>query len=310
MAVSTSVLLNRLAARAKFRHVQVLLRVAELGSVQRAADAIGLTQSSVTQTLAYLEALVEARLFHRHARGVTPTPACQDLLPVARQMMSGLADVAERLQAHQEQGVGTVRLLASLSALNGILLQALPGFHERHPRVQVHLSQAEGEDQLLAVARGEVDLVACRQPVAIPQGWQFTALQQDAFVVVCAPNHPVLKRRRTDWKTLAQAVWMQAPAETVARLRFEEFAQHFETPPRMHPLVSRMHPVALHLVQQEGVLALLPRSYVRHALDTGQLVTVPAPTQMLAINPMGLLRPMKPSGAAALLAEHLSGHTT
>ena len=51
MPESATVLLNRLLARGKFRHVQALLRLAELGSVQRAADAIGVTQSSVTQTL-------------------------------------------------------------------------------------------------------------------------------------------------------------------------------------------------------------------------------------------------------------------
>ena len=73
MNLPATVLLNRLLARGKFRHIQVLLRLAELGSVQRTADAIGLTQSSVTQTLAYLESLLEVRLFERHARGVTPT---------------------------------------------------------------------------------------------------------------------------------------------------------------------------------------------------------------------------------------------
>ena len=53
MPVASTVLLNRLLARGKFRHAQVLLHLAELGSVQRAADAMGMTQSSVTQSLAY-----------------------------------------------------------------------------------------------------------------------------------------------------------------------------------------------------------------------------------------------------------------
>ena len=76
-------------------HLQVLLRLAELGSVQRTADTIGMTQSAVTQTLAYLENLLETRLFNRHARGVRPTAACLDLLPVARQVLQGLMEGAE-----------------------------------------------------------------------------------------------------------------------------------------------------------------------------------------------------------------------
>ena len=43
MVAPASVLLSRLLARGKFRHLQVLLRLAELGSVQRTADAIGVT---------------------------------------------------------------------------------------------------------------------------------------------------------------------------------------------------------------------------------------------------------------------------
>lgn len=57
--------------------------------------------------------------------------------------------------------------MASAAATNGLLLRALPQFHVRHPAVEVHLREAEGEDQLLAIARGEVDLVACRRPPVV-----------------------------------------------------------------------------------------------------------------------------------------------
>ena len=300
-----SVLLSRLLARGKFRHLQVLLRVAELGSVQRAADAIGVTQSSVTQTLAYLEALLDARLFQRHARGVTPTPTCVDLLPVARQVMMGLAEGADVLVARQRQGGGVVRLLASSAGVHSVLLKALPPFHRTHPAVQVHLREAEGEDQLLAVARGEVDVVVCRRPVAVPEGWNFQPLVADHFVVVCAPDHPILRRRRVDWKLLGRELWMLAPAETAARLRFDELAQHFDTPARTHPLVSRVFSAAVATLQRDGVLALLPMSFVQHAVDAGQLALVPAPGD-LPLDPIGVMSPQGPVGAAAgLLIEQL-----
>lgn len=305
MAAPASVLLNRLLARGKFRHLQVLLRLAELGSVQRTADAIGVTQSSVTQTLAYLEALLDARLFQRHARGVTPTPTCVDLLPVARQVMMGLAESADVLVARQRRGGGIVRLLASSAGVHSVLLKALPPFHQRHPAIQVHLREAEGEDQLLAVARGEVDVVVCRRPVALPEGWNFQPLVADHFVVVCAPDHPILRRRRIDWHVLGRELWMLAPAESAARLRFDEVAQHFDAPPRTHPLVSRVFSAAVATLQRDAVLALLPMSFVQHAVETGQLALVPAPSD-LPLDPIGVMSPQAPAGAAAgLLIEHL-----
>ena len=74
MSANASVLRNRLIARARIRHLEVLVRVAELGSVKHAAEVIGLTQPAVTHVLSDLEALLECALFLRHARGMRPTP--------------------------------------------------------------------------------------------------------------------------------------------------------------------------------------------------------------------------------------------
>ncbi|MFO1327394.1 MAG: LysR family transcriptional regulator [Rubrivivax sp.] len=306
MPAAASVLLNRLLARGKFRHVQVLLRVAELGSVQRAADAIGVTQSSVTQTLAYLEALLDERLFQRHARGVTPTAACIALLPVARQVLLGLAEGTEMLAARQRQG-GIVRLLASQAAVLSLLRPRLPAFHARHPTLQVHLREAEGEDQLLAVARAEVDLVACRRPVALPEGWRFTPVLEDRFVVVCQPSHALARRRRIEWRTLGRETWLLAPAETAARLRFDELALRFDEAPRTHPLVSRSFTLMFDTLLREPVLALLPLSFVQHEVDAGRLALPPLP-EVLPLEPLGLLQPVREgSDAAQRLAAHLLG---
>lgn len=305
MPVPASVLLNRLLARGKFRHVQVLLRVAELGSVQRAADAIGVTQSSVTQTLGYLEQLLDLKLFQRHARGTTPTPACVDLLPVARQVMKGLAEGADVLVARQRLGGGVVRLLASSAAVHSLLQQALPRFFQRHPAIQVQLREVEGEDQLIAVARGEVELAVCRRPVALPEGWTFKPLVDDRLVVVCGPRHPVLRRRQLDWRALGRETWMLAPAETAARFHFDGIAQHFGGAPKTHPLVTRAMPLMLATLLREPVLVLLPLSFVRHLVAERTLGLVPIP-ETLPLDALGLLRPEREAGPAAnLLAEHL-----
>lgn len=290
MQPTASALLNRLLARGKFRHVQVLLKLAELGSVQRTADAIGMTQSSATQALAYVEQLLETQLFHRHARGVRPTPACIDLLPVARQIMQGMTASAEMIAARHRQGQGVVRLIASASAINGMLADALIQFNQRVPSVEVHLREAEGEDQLLAVARGEVDLVACRRPLVVPQTWQFVPLVDDEVVVVCAAGHPLARRRRVDDAELAQQLWVIAPAGAVTRERFDEFATGLAQMPRSHPLVTRNLTLLVHLMQQRKALSMLPLSFVRHLIEGRELARVKT-REALPMPPLGLLQP-------------------
>jgi DNA-binding transcriptional LysR family regulator len=309
---TATALLNRLLARGKFRHVQVILLLAELGSVQRTADAIGMTQSSVTQTLAYLENLLEVRLFERHARGVRATPACTDLLPVARQLMLGVADSAQIITARQQQGEGLVRVIASASATNGLLVDTLPEFSDQHPGIQVHLAEAEGEDQLLAVARGEVDLVVCRRPPVVPQGWEFHPLREDRFVIVCRAGHPLGRAKTLKWSDAANATWLLLPAGVAARQRFDELTREFPQPPRSYPVVTRSLPLLWSLLRRRSLLALLPLNLARPLLDERELLELRI-GDPVHIEPIGLLQPVAGMGAAASrLGEFLrkAGHGT
>lgn len=297
MRYSASTLLNRLLARGKFRHVQLLLKLAELGSIQRSADAIGLSQSAATEALASLEALLEVPLFERHARGVRPTPACLDLLPMARQVLAGVSGGAEAVAARLNQGQGTVRLLTSAAALHGLLLGELQRFATEAPHIQVQLSEAEGEDLMLPIARGETDLVACRRRAVVPEGWRFEPLLQDRLAVVCASSHPLARSRRPGWAALARSTWLLAPAGSLARERFDELARHFPSDSIAHPVVSRSPAMFRWLLQQQAALAVLPITMVSRLVETGELAELKIGEPM-PLEPIGLLLPTEPTREA------------
>jgi DNA-binding transcriptional LysR family regulator len=305
---SASTLRNRLLARGKFRHLQVLLHLAELGSVQRAADAMDMTQSSVTQTLAYLENLLEIRLFDRHARGVRPTTACTDLLPVARQLLMGLDEGAEIVAARQNRGQGLVRLLGSATAINGVLVGALPAFCDAFADTHVRLEEAEGEDQLLAIARGEADLVVCRKPRVIPAGWEFHPLREDRFVIVCRPTHRLARARAVRSADLPKETWLLLPAGVGGRGLFDRLAQDFPHPPRAYPVITRSVSMLWSLLRGRDLLAYIPVNLARPLLETGELVMLPM-GDPVPIEPIGILQPREHAGAASsALADFLRSY--
>ena len=308
MSLTASTLFNRLLVRGKFRHIQILLKLAELGSVQKTADAIGLTQSSVTQALAYLEALLETQLFTRHARGVRPTATCMDLLPVARQVMQGLVEGAEVISAGHRDGRGVVRFVTSAGALN-MLTNALLQFSERVPSIEVHVREAEGEDQLLAIARQEADLVACRRPSVIPEGWQFLSLLDDEVVIVCSADHPLARRRRFDEAALAAQLWVMLPSGMAPRLRFDEFVSSLPAMPRTLPLITRNGPLLVRLLQQRKALTMLPLSFVRDYVEQGQLAVLRVPDAHPML-PMGLLHQQAGMGDATAELFNFLSHTS
>lgn len=305
MHQTASVLLNRLLARARFRHMQVLVQLAELGSLRRTAQAVGMTQPGVTQILADLESMVATPLFHRHARGVRPTAACADLLPMARQMLQGMAMTAEAIAAHRLDGEGVVRMIASTAAMNGLLVHALPQFNDRHPSLQVQLREGEGDELLLAPARGEADMVCCRRPSVVPEGWDFQALLADRFVVACSASHRLARKSKLDWADFAQEIWLPPPVGSAARACFDVLSERMPGELQQCQVITRVMAATWWLLRNRPLLTIVPYGVVHHLVQAGELAALNL-SETLPLEPIGMLLPQQDVHAAtAQLAEFL-----
>ena len=291
---SASVLLNRLQAKARLRHLQVLVKLAELRNLKRCAEALGLSQPGVTQLLADLERLVELPLFERHSRGVRITPAGQALLPLAQRMLDTLADGSEALTALRHQGEGVVRVAAITSAISGLLVRAVPAFALAHPGLQVQVRECDVDQCALQLARHEVDLVYCRAPSVPAAGCRFHPLVDDRFVVACGTAHPLAGRSGVRWSTLARHRWLLSPVGTAAR---QVFGQANLAPP-LSPVITRVSALTWALLQAQPLLTLVPLGVVRQLLQAGQLALI-EPAQALPFTPLGLLVPDLGATAAA-----------
>jgi DNA-binding transcriptional LysR family regulator len=300
---SAAILLDRVLARCSLRHLQALLVIAETGSVQRAAEAIGVSPSSLQHTLSHLEAILATELFRHDGQALQPTPACSTLLPHARQIMTGLAEGADALVTlHRSERI-LVRVLASSPAAGNLLAHALPAFTARYARVQVQWREADGEDPAPAMQRGEVDLVAGRRPPAIPEGWGFRELLTDRFVAVCAPDHPLAGRNKVSWDDLARQAWLLPPTDSDARERFDDLMARAGTTPASYCVLTSVNDMADWLLHDHEMLAFVPMTEVLHLLVEGDLVQL-CPEDRCQES-LGLLQPRSASEPALRLAGFL-----
>src|SRR3546814_7524459 len=87
--------------------LRLFLKVAELGNISRAADALSLTQPSVSRSLKALEQTLNAPLFHRTGRGVQPTAIGVLAIEQARRVVEGcdsfVRDIRERSEEHTSE---------------------------------------------------------------------------------------------------------------------------------------------------------------------------------------------------------------
>ncbi len=101
----------------EIKQLSLFARIAELGSLTRAADTLGVTQAALSRQLAQLEAELQVSLFRRNGRGVVLSEPGRRLLEqvpmVLRQME--LAERAARCQSKDLRGNFVLGLAPSLA---------------------------------------------------------------------------------------------------------------------------------------------------------------------------------------------------
>ncbi|MCK9511064.1 MAG: LysR family transcriptional regulator [Pigmentiphaga sp.] len=290
--VSATVLHGRLQARARFRHLQIWLRIAELGTTHKAAESLGMTQPAVTHALAELEKLIGGRLFFRHARGMRLTPTGEMLLPTARRILAALADIAEQSASLAHHAAGCVRVGAIGGAIAGILARTLPGFSARHPDVLVQLRAASPAELEGLVALREIDLALCREPEVIPEGWEYIRLMDDRFVIVGGARHWRVPLKNPSPETLAEHTWLAVPPDTASGAALGTLFENVSQWPRFRLVSSRLPEVLWTMLRAEPLLTLVPHSTAWQLLDAGQLVEIPTLRPMKFL-PLGMLLPLE-----------------
>ncbi|SFQ28220.1 DNA-binding transcriptional regulator, LysR family [Variovorax sp. OK605] len=310
MTLSATVLRNRLLSRARLRHLEVFVRTADLGSVKRAAEAIGMAQPTATQALSDLETLLGSALFLRHSKGMSATALGVALLPMARRMLALVDEAATQTVAITSHASSVVRVAANAAGISSLLGDALPAFASAHPDILVQLQEADAANQPSLLTAGEIDCFVCRAPEVLPEGWEFTALQQDRFAVVAAPGHPLARKKRVSLAELEAATWLTTPAPVVARQAFDELFAASAQPPKTCNVLTTSPTMIWALLARKELLALLPRSVVRHLLDGGHLVELHwhSPSTFRDI---GMLLPLRERSAALdRFARFLSARST
>jgi len=280
---------QRLLTRARLRHWLGFARVAELGSVRKAADAIGIAQPALTGLLADLESLIGAPLFERHARGMHLTAFGRELLPTARRLLGAIDDAAQQAAALQANAQHVVRVGAIGGAVGGLLAPSLPRLAQQHPELMVQLIEADAPQLDQLVAREEIDIALCRAPAQIPQGWSFEPLLPDRFVVVAGPGHPLCKRRRLSVEQLRTQTWLAMPGGSAARTMFDVLFADGAVPP-LCQVSCRIPTVLWAMLRAQPWLALIPASVVHPFVAAGELVELPL-DRNLDMPPIGALRP-------------------
>src|SRR5215208_1261153 len=173
------------------RQLEYLVAVIDEGSFGRAAEALYVTQPTLSHQIRALESEVGGELLERLPRGVRPTATGEAMLAPARAALA--AAQRARRSARMVLGLeaGELEIATVGTVAFGLLPPVLKRWRARHPDLIVRLHEhRDGPLLAEAVAQGAADLGIGPRP----DGWTgpLESLGEEELVVILPPGDPLL----------------------------------------------------------------------------------------------------------------------
>ncbi|MBE7004388.1 MAG: LysR family transcriptional regulator [Ruminococcaceae bacterium] len=194
------------------RKYAAFLRTVETGSITKAAEELGYTQSAVSKMIADLENECQMRLLTRSRAGVELTSEGGELLPSVRALVRSYNDLGFAVSELHGLRSGLLRIGCFTSFSTSVLPSVLKAFHEKYPNIRIQLSGGEYEEILDWLRRGALDCGFVALPV--PAEFDAKFLLRDSFVAILPVGHSL----------------SNAPCFPVAHLTQENFVKLNESP--------------------------------------------------------------------------------
>jgi DNA-binding transcriptional LysR family regulator len=199
----------RIGRRLKLHDLHVLLTVAELGSMGKAAERLAVSQPSVSKAIADMEHAIGVRLLDRTAKGVETTAYGRALLQRGLGAFDELRQGIRDIESLADPSVGEVRVGVPEAIASGLLSAAIERLARQHPRVVVSVTAANNMTQEFRLLRDRtVDFLLGAVPHAVADDLQTEILFHDRSYILCGSGHPLARRRNIALEDLVDQQWV------------------------------------------------------------------------------------------------------
>lgn len=190
--------------------LELLLSVAELGSVGRAALAHAVSQPTASARLSRLERRLGVALLARTSRGSTLTPAGEAVVGWARGVIDAAAVLADGVASLRTDHRARLRVAASLTIAECLLPTWLVALRRGHRDLAIAATVANSREVCASVLAGHADIGFVEAP-EIPAGLHSRVIGHDRLVLLVPPEHSLGRSPRSVADLLTEPLLLREP---------------------------------------------------------------------------------------------------
>ncbi|MDF2876247.1 MAG: gltC 8 [Sporomusa sp.] len=176
------------------RQLEYFIEVARQKSFSKAAEALHVSQPSISKTIKDLETQLGSTLFYRNTKFVELTDAGEAILEQAQQIVSSFLNINAQLGGITKLQTGKIHI--GLPPITGVsdFAQSLGQFKNEYPNIQINLYEYGSKKIELGIQDGTLDMGIIYIPSEEEALYETVSFVQDRLNIVMHPQHPLAKQ--------------------------------------------------------------------------------------------------------------------
>lgn len=259
-------------------------RVAQAGSISRAALDLGADQSTLSRRIGQLEAELGSRLFHRSGRGVTVTERGQQLLSYAETIERTLEEAARSMRDSAQLGPARLCVAAQPTIAQVLFGRLGRALKSAFPLTQLRFVEGLASQLLGRLDDGEIDLAILYLPER-HAGLQFDPLLTEDIHLIASPGYG-LEGKVISARELGDIPLILPSTPHGLRLLAESLAARHGFSLNVALECDGSISLTKRLVIENGICTILPAAAVMEEVAAGKLESYridPAVTREVAV---------------------------
>jgi DNA-binding transcriptional LysR family regulator len=253
------------------RQLRTFAEVMRAGSFSAAAQALHLTPPAITVQMRQLETRAGMPLLERTEEGLVATAAGREIVNAVTRVDAALAECSEAIAALRGLKGGSVAI-GVVSTAKYFAPQALAGFLQRYPSVEVRLDVGNRAAIIAALEANSLDLALTGWPpnqLAVEKA----PVGDHPHVVIARPDHPLATRRRVPPAALGELTFLVREPGSGTRLLMERLFAENRIAPRLGMEMGSNETIKQAVIAGLGIAFLSAHTIAAEVAD-GRLVVL------------------------------------